>query len=137
MKTLIFVILLAMCSWARTDTWLHVNGLSQHDQAGYNQVNAGIGIETDIMQNWTASTGIYRNSVDRNSAYVYARRSWYSVGGWDLGTTVGVVSGYPGWPVAPMAFPEVCWHWACAMYLPAVGANSVNTLGLHARIPIK
>ena len=137
MKTLIFLILLGVTSWARTDTWLHINGVSHHNQPGYNQVNTGIGIETDIMHNWTAAAGVYRNSEYSNSAYVYGRRSWYRGSGWDVATVAGVVSGYPGWPVAPAVFPEVCWHWACVMYLPAVGANAVNTLGLHARIPLR
>ena len=137
MKTILALFLILASVNTGADTWLHINGISHHDQPGYNQVNTGIGIETDIMPNWTAATGVYRNSEYSNSAYVYGRRSWYRGSGWDLGVGAGVVSGYPGWPVAPAVFPQVCWHWACAMYLPAVGANHVSTLGLHARIPLR
>jgi len=137
MKTILTLFLILASVNTAADTWLHINGTSLHDQAGYNQENPGLGIETDIVTNWTATAGMYRNSYSRNSAYVYARRSWYQGSGWDLGVAAGVVSGYPGWPVAPAVFPEVCWHWACAMYLPAVGANQVSTLGLHARILLK
>jgi hypothetical protein len=137
LKTILALFLILVSVNTGADTWLHINGASRHDQPGYNQVNTGIGIETDIVTNWTAAIGVYRNSEYSNSIYVYGRRSWYQGSGWDLGISAGVVSGYPRWPMAPAVFPQVCWYWVCTIYLPKVGANQVSALALHARIPLR
>jgi len=107
-----------------------------HDQSGYNGFNWGAGLEQGITDRWTVAAGWYRNSEYRGSTYVYGRYAVYKKNAWDIGIAVGAVTGYQRAAVIPMAFPEMCYAWTCAMFAPRVEATGANVVGLRLRIPI-
>ena len=118
------------------ETYIQINGISIHDKPGYNQFNYGGAIEQTINNNWNVAAGWYRNSEYRGSAYAYGRYSVYKDGPWDIGIGVGLVTGYQRSNVLPMAFPEACYNYVCAIALPQVEPSGASALGLHLRIPI-
>ena len=91
----------------QAETYIQVNGISVHDQSGYNGFNWGAGLEQGITDRWTVAAGWYRNSEYRGSTYVYGRYAVYKKNSWDIGIGVGAVTGYQRAAVIPMAFPEV------------------------------
>ena len=117
-------------------TYVQLNGVSAHDRPGYNGWNWGAGVEYTAARDLTVAGGWYRNSERRGSMYVYGRYSVYKKCNWDIGVAVGAVTGYQRAAVVPMAFPEVCYAWACAMFAPRVETTGANVIGLRARIPI-
>ena len=117
-------------------TYVQLNGVSVHDQTGYNAFNWGAGLEQGILDGWTVAAGWYRNSEYRGSTYAYGRYAFYKKNSWDIGVAVGAVTGYQRAAVIPMAFPEVCYAWACAMFAPQVESTGANVVGLRLRIPI-
>ena len=117
-------------------TYVQLNGVSVHDQSGYNGFNWGAGLEQGITNRWTVAAGWYRNSEYRGSTYVYGRYAFYKKDSLDIGIAVGAVTGYQRAAVIPMAFPEVCYTWTCAMFAPRVEATGANVVGLRLRIPI-
>lgn len=121
---------------AQAQTWVQVNGVSVHDQPGYNGFNYGAGIEHTVTNNWTVAAGWYQNSEYRGSTYAYGRFSFYKKDDWDLGLALGAVTGYQRTTVLPMAFPEACYAWTCALFLPRVEQTGASVLGLRLRIPI-
>ena len=136
MRLLVTLLLLAITSISSAETYIQINGASMHDQPGYNSFNYGAGIEQTITENWTVAGGWYRNSEYRGSTYGYARYSVYKNGPWDLGIGAGLVTGYNTYRVAPMAFPEVCYSYLCAIAIPQVNAGGASALALHLRVPI-
>ena len=136
MKILIAILLTAFINQSTAETYIQVNGASVHDRAGFNGFNYGAGIEQTVLDRWTVAGGWYRNSEYRGSTYGYARYAVYKNGPWDLGIGAGVVTGYNSYAVAPMAFPEVCYNYLCAIALPQVKAGGANVLAVHLRVPI-
>ena len=134
---ILFVILSILClNTAYAETYLQINGASLHDKPGYNQFNYGLGIEQTVSENWNVAVGWYRNSEYRGSAYAYGRYAIYKNGPWDIGVGVGGVTGYQRMNVLPMAFPEVCYSYLCAIALPQVEPSGASVLGFHLRLPI-
>ena len=117
-------------------TYVQLNGVSLHDRAGYNGWNWGAGVEHTVAKDWTVAAGWYYNSERRGSGYAYGRYALYKLDSWDIGVAVGTVTGYQRATVIPMAFPEVCYAWACAMFAPQVESTGANVVGLRLRIPI-
>jgi hypothetical protein len=134
---IVFTILLAVfIGQVTAETYVQVNGASVHNRPGFNGFNYGAGIEQTISKNWTIAGGWYRNSEYRSSTYGYARYSVYQDGPWDLGIGAGVVTGYNSYKVAPMAFPEVCYSYLCAIAIPQVNAGGASALAVHLRLPV-
>ena len=136
MKILLFLSLSVMLSTIQAETYVQINGVSVHDRPGYNGINYGAGVEQTLDKNWNIAGGWYRNSERRGSGYAYGRYSVYKNHDWDLGIGVGAVTGYRRAAVMPMAFPEVCYAWLCAVAFPRVESTGANVIGLRARIPI-
>ena len=120
----------------QAETYVQINGVSVHDRSGYNGLNYGAGVEHTLTRDWNVAGGWYYNSERRGSGYAYGRYTVYKQDSWDLGIGVGAVTGYQRATVVPMAFPEVCYAWLCAVAFPRVEATGANVLGLRARIPI-
>ena len=136
MKIVFAIIFVVLSNLAIAETYLQINGVSVHNKPGYNQFNYGAGIEQTIAERWTIAGGWYRNSEWRGSTYGYARYAIYKDGPWDIGIGAGAVTGYNSYKVAPMAFPEVCYSYLCAIAIPQVNANGASALALHLRLPI-
>lgn len=136
MKTFIAILFAILSNFSLAQTYVQINGTSIHDKPGYNQFNYGAGIEQTIADRWSVAGGWYRNSEYRGSAYGYARYSVYKDGPWDLGIGAGMVTGYQRMTVSPMAFPEVCYSYLCAIALPQVDASGASALALHLRVPV-
>jgi hypothetical protein len=136
MKILFLITLWVISVAIQAETYIQVNGVSVHDQPGYNGFNYGAGLEQGITDRWTVAAGWYYNSERRGSGYVYGRYALYKRHSWDIGVAVGAVTGYQRAAVIPMAFPEVCYAWACAMFAPQVESTGANVVGLRLRIPI-
>jgi len=136
MKISFLIILWVISAAIQAETYLQINGVSVHDRPGYNGLNYGAGVEQTLNQNWTVGAGWYYNSERSGSGYAYGRYALYKQDSWDIGVAVGAVTGYQRAAVVPMAFPEVCYAWACAMFAPRVEATGANVVGLRLRIPI-
>ena len=136
MKYCIVLFLWLQLTVTQAETYVQINGVSVHDRPGYNGINYGAGVEHTLDKNWNIAGGWYHNSERRGSGYAYGRYSVYKNHDWDLGIGVGAVTGYRRAAVMPMAFPEVCYAWACAMFAPRVEATGANVVGLRLRIPI-
>jgi hypothetical protein len=136
MKILFLITLWVISAAIQAETYIQINGVSVHDQSGYNGFNWGAGLEQGITDRWTVAAGWYRNSEYRGSTYVYGRYAVYKKNAWDIGIAVGAVTGYQRAAVIPMAFPEMCYAWTCAMFAPRVEATGANVVGLRLRIPI-
>lgn len=134
-KVLLALVLALNLSLTQAETWVQVNGVSLHDRPGYNGFNWGAGLEQGITPRMSVAGGWYRNSEYRGSAYAYGRYAVYRQDSWNIGVAVGAVTGYQRAAVLPMAFPEACYGWTCAVFLPPV-SDSAAALGLRLRIPI-
>ena len=133
---LLIALLLLLSTSASAETYIQINGASIHDKPGYNQFNYGAGIEQTITDRWSLAGGWYRNSEYHGSAYGYARYSVYKDGPWDIGVGVGAVTGYKRANMLPMAFPEVCYNYLCAITLPQVEPGGASVLGIHLKLPV-
>ena len=136
MKLFLAFCLLFLNLTCHGQTYVQINGISVHDQPGYNGINYGAGVEHTVTRDWTMAGGWYRNSERRGSGYAYGRYALYKQDSWDLGIAAGAVTGYQRATVLPMAFPEVCYAWACAMFAPRVESTGANVVGVRLRIPI-
>jgi hypothetical protein len=136
MKTLIVIVCALFVNVTVAETYVQINGASVHDRSGFNSVNYGAGIEQTIADRWTVAGGWYRNSEYRGSTYTYGRYAVYKDGPWDIGIGAGAVTGYNSYSVAPMAFPEVCYSYVCAIAIPQVNSTGASALAMHLRIPI-
>lgn len=136
MKIALAVLLFGFMTMAHSQTWVQVNGVSVHDQPGYNGFNYGAGLEQGITDRISVAGGWYYNSEYRGSTYAYGRYAVYKKDQWDIGVAVGAVTGYQRATVVPMAFPEVCYAWTCALFAPRVEATGANVLGFRLRIPV-
>jgi hypothetical protein len=136
MKTLIFIVCILFINMAAAETYVQINGASVHDRSGFNSFNYGAGLEHAVADRWTVAGGWYRNSEYRGSTYGYARYAVYQNGPWDIGVGAGAVTGYSSYSVAPIAFPEICYSYFCAVALPQVKATGASALAVHLRVPI-
>jgi hypothetical protein len=136
MKLVLSLLLTLWFSSIMAQTYVQVNGISLHDRSGYNGFNYGAGLEQGINDRWTVAGGWYRNSEYSGSTYAYGRYAVYKKDSWDIGVAVGAVTGYQRATVMPMAFPEVCYGWACTLILPRVDSTGANAIGLRLRIPV-
>jgi len=136
MKNLLAILFVVFIGQAAAETYVQINGVSVHDRSGFNEFNYGAGIEQTVADRWTVAGGWYRNSEYRGSTYGYARYAVYKSGPWDIGVGAGAVTGYTNYAVAPMAFPEVCYSYFCAIAIPQVHANGANAVALHLRVPV-
>ena len=136
MKLLLACFLFLISVSSHSNTYLQINGASVHDRPGYNGLNYGAGIERALTQDWTVAAGWYYNSERRGSGYAYGRYSFYKKSDWDIGIGIGAVTGYQRATVVPMAFPEVCYAWACALFAPQVESTGANVIGVRLRIPV-
>jgi hypothetical protein len=136
MKLLIATLLVLASGLTPAETYIHLNGVSLHDRSGFNEFNYGAGIEHTVADRWTVAGGWYRNSEWHGSTYGYARYAVHKDGPWDLGVGAGLVSGYNSYTVMPMAFPEVCYSYFCAIAIPRIHANGANAVAVHLRMPI-
>ena len=136
LRICIFLFLLLLVVQTQAQTYVQINGLSAHDQSGYNDRNWGAGLEQGITDRWTVAAGWYRNSEYSGSTYAYGRYAVYKKDSWDIGVAVGAVTGYQRATVLPMAFPEVCYKWACSLILPRVDSTGANAIGFRLRFPV-
>jgi len=136
MKHWIVALIIFVAPALSAQTYVQVNGVSAHDRSGYNDFNWGAGLEQGITDRWTVAAGWYRNSEYSGSTYAYGRYAVYKKDSWDIGVAVGAVTGYQRATVVPMAFPEVCYGWACGLILPRVDSTGANAVGLRLRIPV-
>lgn len=136
MKILLFVVAVLFSNIVSAETYVQVNGISLHDRSGYNGWNWGAGLEQGITDRWTVAAGWYRNSEYSGSTYAYGRYALYKKYSWDVGVVAGAVTGYQRAAVVPMAFPEVCYGWACTLILPRVDSTGANAIGFRLRIPV-
>ena len=67
MKVLLALVLALNFSFAQAQTYVQINGISLHDQSGFNSRNWGAGIEQGITDRWTVAGGWYYNSDYRGS----------------------------------------------------------------------
>jgi len=134
-KALIALVLVLNLSLSQAQTYVQVNGISLHDRSGYNGWNWGAGLEQGVTDRWTVAGGWYRNSEYRGSTYAYGRYAVYKIGPWDIGIGAGAVTGYT-YSVAPMAFPEVCYSYFCAIAIPRVNSTGASALAVHLRLPV-
>jgi hypothetical protein len=135
-KALLALVLALNLSLSQAETYVQVNGLSVHDQSGYNGFNWGAGLEQGITDRWTVAGGWYYNSEYRGSAYAYGRYAVYKQDRWDVGVALGAVTGYQRASVVPMIFPEVCYGWVCSLFVPRVESTGANVIGFRLRIPV-
>ena len=136
MKILLSLIMLCASKIILAQTFVQINGVSLHDRSGYNGINYGGGVEQALDSRWSMAAGWYRNSEYRGSTYVYGRYSFYKRDQWDIGAAVGAVTGYQRVTVLPMAFPETCYGWACALFAPRLESTGANVVGIRLRIPV-
>jgi hypothetical protein len=136
MRTLVAVALLLMSVAIHAQTYVQINGVSAHDQSGYNGFNYGAGLEQGITDKWSVAGGWYYNSEYRGSTYAYGRYAVYKKDSWNIGVAVGAVTGYQRARVVPMAFPEACYGWVCTLFAPRVEATGANVVGVRLRIPV-
>ncbi len=136
MKALLALVLALNLSLTQAETYVQINGVSLHDQTGYNGFNWGAGLEQGITDRWSLAGGWYYNSNYRGSTYAYGRYAVYKKDSWDIGLAMGAVTGYPRAPVVPLLFPEACYGWVCMLVAPRVEATGANVLGMRLRIPV-
>jgi hypothetical protein len=135
-KLLLALVSALYLSLSQAETYVQVNGASLHDQSGYNGFNYGAGLEQEVHGPWSVAAGWYYNSEYRGSTYAYGRYSVYNKDSWNLGIAVGAVTGYQRASVVPMAFPELCYAWTCALFVPRVDSTGANAVAFRLRIPV-
>jgi hypothetical protein len=136
MKLLLCMIFFVCSLPVTAETYVQLNGVSLHDRSGYNGFNWGAGVEHAVARDWTVAAGWYYNSERRGSTYVYGRYAVYKKDSWDIGVAVGAVTGYQRAAAVPMAFPEACYGWTCALFAPRVESTGANVVGVRLRIPV-
>lgn len=136
MKTFLVLLFATLCNCSVAQTYIQINGVSIHDQSGYNGFNYGVGVEQTVTKDVSVAAGWYQNSEYRGSTYAYSRYAVYKNNNWDVGIGLGAVTGYQRSSVLPMALPEVCYKWSCAVFVPKVEQNGANAIGFRFRIPV-
>jgi hypothetical protein len=135
MRSFGLALLLTLAQPVTAETWIHVYGRSWHDQAGYREINTGVGIEQKFAPAWSWAAGTFQNSEDRQSVVVMAKYHWIDHGSWAVRWQLGAVTGYRRREVAPVILPELCWSWVCGMIIPNVG-QSAAAAAVYLRVPL-
>jgi hypothetical protein len=115
MKTII-AIMLALSSFAaqaEESPWsIQLHGASWHAEErskyentaqDWNEVNPGVGIRYELDKTWAVQAGVYRNSIDKVSAYALADWTPIRAGSFSIGLFGGAVTGYNSAPVVAAA----------------------------------
>lgn len=136
MKLFLTLFICFLSTVAMSQTYVQINGVSVHDQSGYNGFNYGAGLEQGITDRISVAGGWYYNSEYRGSTYAYVRYAVYKQDSWDIGISAGAVTGYQRASVLPMIFPEVCYGLVCGLFAPRVESTGANVVGFRLRIPI-
>jgi hypothetical protein len=154
MKILLALLLLLSSTplLAQTTYSLDLNLASVHTERwarqDLNQQNEGLGATAHFSENWSLSTGFYRNSYSRESAYLLS--AWtpihVSLGSWrvDAGGEAGLVSGYrraevPTQPFMAAGLIRIVApnRWSVNMnVVPNAPNRSSGFIGLQASIPL-
>lgn len=95
----------ATVACAQTDVVIHT--VSHHFQdrgngKAWNEANTGIGVRHETSENTSVQVGVYRNSIDRTSAYVVGDWTPIGVGPVRVGAFAGAATGYERFKVAPV-----------------------------------
>lgn len=134
-KWLLSIVLIAWVFPAQAQTWLLVSGISAHTKSGYNGNNVGVGMEWQVKSQWSAAVGTYRNSEYHTTAYALGKYHWWRGSGFAVNFNMGTVTGYHLAPLVPVILPEICWHWACGMIIPAFSESGASAAAFYLRIP--
>ena len=96
--TLAFASSFASAQAAPAGMWqLNVGGFSYHmpHNKEHNEVNYALGAEYQWTESIALQAGVYKNSGNRNSVYLFTQYHPFEVYGVRLGLTAGLVNGYP------------------------------------------
>lgn len=100
---------------AEESTWLHLGAVSYHfnRDKGYNEVNAGIGLEHQFTATHSIGAGVYRNSERNISGYAVYGLTPLVLGPVKIGALIGAANGYSAhegrW--FPVALPVAMGQW--------------------------
>lgn len=103
--------------------YLNFGGVSYHYERDlhFNEFNYGIGYERDIQDNFSWSSGVYKNSLRRASIYLLWNYYPFQFSeSWRAGVTAGFSTGYHHSAVIAEAAPTIEWRgerWALQGYL--------------------
>jgi len=99
----LIVLVLANQKPARCEEYVVMTVRSYHldRNKGYNEQNWGLGYERKFSDEWSFSSGYYRNSFDRDTLYVFGAYTPWRIAGWRFGSLFGVVTGYDEGRVSP------------------------------------
>ncbi len=77
--------------------WVNVGGFSSHfnREKGYNEQNAGIGIEYAFHSSASVMVGSYYNSLRKQTTYAAVNWQPITIGPVKVGAALGVMDGYP------------------------------------------
>lgn len=99
------------------DYSLVVHGLSRHATTHdpdtgkrWREVNPGLGLRIGLSDELSAQAGAYRNSQNRNSAYLIADYLPIEISGVRFGGALGLATGYRVSPVMPVAAFVARWQ---------------------------
>jgi hypothetical protein len=136
-RALTLILLTIFSLSCSAEDYFRMTGLSAHSTGGNNPINQGFGFEHELNNNWSVLGGVYRNSEWNYSWYAGGRYAFYREGDWNLGVVAGAVTGYRSMPVLPMVMPDLCWQVVCGMFLPRIGKDGSNVIGISVRLPIE
>lgn len=133
-------IALAVNSFAQV--WTSVTVGSRHFDRGadFNERNLGIGVEVVKSENGRLVGGVYRNSIDRTSAYAGYTWAPEILPGARLGMVGGVVTGYrlsPAPMLAPVLMLEGKHVGANVILVPSVGKDVPGMVGLQVKVRLE
>ncbi len=123
------------CGAAQSQTLLS-GFVSRHVSGDYNERNHGIGIRIDEGE-WAGwAVGTYRNSIDRQSVYVWREWLWTLAGPLHVGVLAGAATGYRA-PIMPIALPELVVRFnrieAAFMWQPIDSKHATGFVALQLR----
>ena len=80
----------------RADDYLVATARSYHFKRDpdQNENNTGVGFERTFRDDWRGHAGVYRNTFDRNTIYVFASNTPWRLGEWRVGYAIGAGTGY-------------------------------------------
>lgn len=130
--------------------WLTTGFRSYHFKrdAGYNENNAGIGLEWRFNPKQAVVVGGYDNSVRRNSRYLHYVWTPINLDPIRLGAAAGIIDGYPDMNKGKLAFsliPVASLHFKIfsheaglnLVYIPTVTQRVDGSLALQLKIRLK
>ena len=101
----IVIITLASCHPARADQYVIGNLSARHwDRShNFNEHNYGLGLEETFLGDLAGHVGLYRNSLNKDSVYALVSYTPVHFKAVSAGIIGGAVTGYPIYPVVPVA----------------------------------